>query len=529
MAIANKLEIIYDSCKDIRDVITEKNSSLGKGSITTLGSDVTKICNPNNYIHKVNINPQEIQRLDNENITIENYGNAGNTKTRGAIYIPLAGAYNWTATFTINDGSILQYGCGITAAVPTTGVDVISITYTGWKTTGSGTTSYSTAANCNYLYLMATYIDGATGIPTFEEFVSNATFSLTAYGKNGSVREDDYVGPNYTSIAYGKYQNDLNLSNVIIPDTVTTIGRYGFQNCSNLHYINLENIKTLNGAAFTGCDLYCDINMPNLQVNSNYDGYNFRYNKNIKRVLNLGKITKFAGDPVTSSGEFLGCSSLESVVLPETLTNLGNCTFCNCTKLKTINFPGSITTIGCWVFRNCHELTIENLYLPNLVSIKADSFYGQGIANSSFPYIKNITSLGSITSLPAGDAAAGYGTFSSFTGLLSVNLHEGLVSIGTNTFCNCRSLPNITLPSTLTSIRRWAFRYCTALEYIVCLSTTPPTLYDGQVFQYDTLFTKIYVPYSEDHSILDAYKAATNWSAHASKMIELNPDGSIPA
>lgn len=94
MAIANKLETIYDSCKDIRDVITEKNSSLGKGNITTLGSDVTKICNPNSYIHKVNINPQELQHLDNENITIENYGNCGNTNTRGAIYIPLAGAYN---------------------------------------------------------------------------------------------------------------------------------------------------------------------------------------------------------------------------------------------------------------------------------------------------------------------------------------------------------------------------------------------------------------------------------------------------
>jgi len=62
----------------------------------------------------------------------------------------------------------------------------------------------------------------------------------------------------------------------------------------------------------------------------------------------------------------------------------------------------------------------------------------------------------------------------------------------------------------LTYIGRWAFKYCTSLEYIVCLSTTPPTLYDGQVFQDDTLFTKIYVPYSEDHSILDAYKAATN-------------------
>ena len=342
---------------------------------------------------------------------------------------------------------------------------------------------------------------------TIDPDTGEETTEVTGYNY---VNQSEYVGPNYTAIPQSKFNGNTTLSEVIIPDSVTTINRYGFQNCSNLHYINLENIITLNGAAFTGCDLYCDINMPNLQVNYNSGGYNFRYNTNIKRVLNLGKITRFVGHPASSFGEFLGCSSLESVVLPETLTNLGDCTFCNCTKLKTINFPGSITTIGRWVFRNCHELTIENLYLPNLTSIKSDSFMGISTSEKSFPNIKNITSLGSITSLPSGDSAGGYGVFSSFTGLLSVNLHEGLASIGTNTFCNCRSLPNITLPSTLTSIGRWAFRYCTALEYIVCLSTTPPTLYDGQVFQYDTLFTKIYVPYSEDHSILAAYQAATN-------------------
>lgn len=522
MAIANKLEIIYDSCKDIRDVITEKNSSLGKGSITTLGSDVTKICNPNSYIHKVNINPQELQHLDNENITIENYGNAGNTKTRGAIYIPLAGAYNWTATFTINDGSILQYACGITAAVPTTGVDVTSITYSGWKTTGSGTTSYSTAANCNYLYLMATYIDGATGIPTFEEFVSNATFSLIAYGKNGSVREDDYVGPNYTSIAYGKNQNDLNLSNVIIPDTVTTIGNNAFEGCYNLNYINLENVKTVNHAAFKNCTNLKSINFPTSITTINESAFenctNLEVDLNLPNLTTMTAMSVFNGSGITSIsslghiskmynnsgyyGPFKGCKKLTEITLPNELIDLNGGWFRDCTSLTTIHWNSNNITRVNYTFQNT-RLEIDDLSLPSLTYLGQWSF--------SDTRIKKVSNLGSITTLD-----------------------ESSASYVSSPFYNCRLLEEITLPATFTNFKRRPFRKCTSLNKVIMLCTTPPTtvatisyMFEGASAAYNTC--KFYVPYSEDHSVLNAYQTATNWSAVASRIFELNSDGSIPS
>jgi hypothetical protein len=50
--------------------------------------------------------------------------------------------------------------------------------------------------------------------------------------------------------------------------------------------------------------------------------------------------------------------------------------------------------------------------------------------------------------------------------------------------------------------------------------TTPPTLANSNAFQNIPSDCIIYVPYSADHSILNAYKTATNWSSQASKMQE---------
>jgi len=50
-------------------------------------------------------------------------------------------------------------------------------------------------------------------------------------------------------------------------------------------------------------------------------------------------------------------------------------------------------------------------------------------------------------------------------------------------------------------------------------STTPPTLANSNAIP-NNAELKIYVPYSEDHSILNNYKVATNWSAHANKLVE---------
>ena len=82
----------------------------------------------------------------------------------------------------------------------------------------------------------------------------------------------------------------------------------------------------------------------------------------------------------------------------------------------------------------------------------------------------------------------------------------------------CRS---ITFPDTITEIKAQALsNYIGGIRELHFLSTTPPTVAATNSLSGIQSYTTIYVPYSADHSILEAYQTATNWATHASKMQE---------
>lgn len=599
MAIDTKLNTVENGISGIRDAIQNINSNMGKGHINTLDDDIEKLSNQNNYIHYVTINPTILKSLNSDDVTIEDYSNLGSTKTRGVIAIPLKDGYKCAASFTINENSPLQYGTGTMSNTPTPGIDINWIETSGWITSGSKTNTYSITSNTKYLYLIATYINGNTGIPTFEEFISNITFSLIVYSKDGENIEYEYVGPNYTTISVNNFINNQDIKSIMIPDTVVTISSSVFQGCNNLSNINLENIKTVNSTAFRNGFKNVDVvvNMPNL-TNMKYGVF---YESSIIKVENLGKITSIPNRWTiydVTMGTFSGCKKLESVVLPDTLRTIGSDAFKNCTNLKSINFPTSITTINISAFENCTNLEID-LNLPNLTTMTGERvFKNSGItsisslghistmyyspeSNGPFqgctkltevtlpnelidvngPWFRDCTLLTTLhwnsnnvtrvnrtfwnTRLEIEDLSLpsltylGPWSFSDtrikkVSNLGSITtLDESSGSYNSSPFYNCRLLEEITLPATFTNFKRRSFKNCISLNKVIMLCTTPPTtvatisyMFEGATAAYNAC--KFYVPYSEDHSILTAYQTATNWSAVASRIFELNPDGSIP-
>lgn len=160
------------------------------------------------------------------------------------------------------------------------------------------------------------------------------------------------------------------------------------------------------------------------------------------------------------------------ITIPDSVINIGATAFRKCSALKSITIPSNVTTIGKSAFSNCTAL--QSITIPS-----------------------SVTSIGSFA-------------FSECHVLESITIPDSVTSIDRATFSQCHALKSITIPNTVTSIGNSAFTQCYNMDEYHFLSTTPPTLVDKSAFDYIQPACKMYVPYSADHSILEAYKTATN-------------------
>ena len=77
----------------------------------------------------------------------------------------------------------------------------------------------------------------------------------------------------------------------------------------------------------------------------------------------------------------------------------------------------------------------------------------------------------------------------------------------------------VNIPDSVTEIGSWAFYHCTNLKEVYCKPTTPPQV-SSYIFYDNATDRKIYVPASDDDSIINAYKAAAGWSEYAADIQE---------
>ncbi len=185
----------------------------------------------------------------------------------------------------------------------------------------------------------------------------------------------------------------------------------------------------------------------------------------------------YEGLPVTSIGAnvFKNCTSITSVIIPDSVTSIGYGVFYNCTSLESIEIPSSVTSIGDSVFYNCTSL--ESIEIPDSVtSIGSSAFYkctslvsvnfGENSQLTSIDSaFKGCTSLESIE-MPDSVTRIGGRAFYNCTSLASIEIPEGVTSIGSYAFDGCTSLVSIEIPEGVTSIGDYTFKNCTSLESI---------------------------------------------------------------
>ena len=293
-----------------------------------------------------------------------------------------------------------------------------------------------------------------------------------------------------TSIGEGAFYDCFSLTSVTIPDGVTNIGDYAFYGCSSLTSVTIGNsVTSIDESAFSGCRSLTSITIPDSVTSIGYDAFynvpNIVYSGNLSgapwgaRALNgfvedglvyedssktkllacsaSKEGTVVIPSSVTSIGEyaFSHCTGLTSITLPDGVTNIGRGTFFMCSSLTSITIPDGVTSIGANAFRGCSSLT--SITIPDSVtSIGSWAFSGCSSLTS-------ITIPGSVTSI--GESAFAY-----CTGLTSIAIPDSVTSIGERAFYECSSLKSITIPDSVTSIGERAFYDCSSMSDVFILN-----------------------------------------------------------
>lgn len=154
---------------------------------------------------------------------------------------------------------------------------------------------------------------------------------------NGSLVTELVIPNTVTSINTRAFKGCVSLQSVKIPDSVTEIGTQAFYDCVNITKIDIPNSVTdIKSEAFWGCDSIYEITIPNSVINLGQSA--FSSCDSLKNVTILASITTI------NNYSFNNCKSLESITIPSSVTNIGSSSsvFFACESLKNIYFTGTI-------------------------------------------------------------------------------------------------------------------------------------------------------------------------------------------
>ena len=189
------------------------------------------------------------------------------------------------------------------------------------------------------------------------------------------------------------FEGCTSLESIELPATLTTINTDAFYGCTKLAKVHLhEGITTINLRAFWGCKLDTIV-IPSTVTSIGNGAFKGNPTKSIvwkPKTCSIGsddsapfystssQVTSFVfGDSVQVIPAYL-CkymNQLDSIVIPPTVTSIGQSAFMYCTKLKSFTFPQGIKTVATSVLEGCTAL--EEVFIPSSVTtINQDAFYG---------------------------------------------------------------------------------------------------------------------------------------------------------
>lgn len=400
----------------------------------------------------------------------------------------------------------------------------------------------------------------------------DGTYEITAYKgiKKNLVIPHEHNGIAVTSIGEYAFLNRISLTEISIPDSITSIGSNAFLGTGwytnqpdglvyagkvaykykgtmppNTSITLLSDTKGIADKAF-----YANSKLIQITISNNVENIGeYAFSCDINKNMSLSEIIFEENSQLTSIGSyaFLRCTKLGDIKIPASVTSIGDGAFGECNSLATVTFGenSQLTSIGLHAF---HDTAWYNNHLDGTIYAGKVAYTYKGIMPINIDVI-----------LLPGTKGIADGAFSNRKNLKSITIPNSVSNIGLSAFSGCTNLENFevvednanyksidgvlfnktvttlihypqgntrtsyAIPKSVTIIGASAFNNCSWLQSITLASKTPPTLELG--WDIRTTLT-MYVP-SES---VDDYKSASGWSEYKNRIYSdslINENGFI--
>ena len=270
------------------------------------------------------------------------------------------------------------------------------------------------------------------------------------------------------SIGDSAFRGWSEITSVTLPESLESVGYLAFYGCTNLQDVYVTNVAVWCKISFDGSYSNPLEYAQNLYVNGELltdlvipDGVTSIGDYAFDNYSKLTSVT--FGSDVTSIGDraFFNCGNLTSLTIPRSVTSIGEWAFAMCPNLESIvveeGNPVYYSVDNCLI-----DAVTKTLVLGCNNSVIPDDGSITSIGEYAFAYCAQLEEV----TIPEGVTSIEEGAFGECSALVSVSLPDSLVSIGQAAFYNCTKLESVVIGENVQCIDMGAFYNCTGLTDI---------------------------------------------------------------